>query len=337
MSWRRVETENNILCRSSHGVSVSGDTLVVFGGENVARTPINSDVHLLHLATSGNPSWDTVSAATLDLAPPPRVAHAQACIDGKIYVFGGRQGITMEEAPLNDMYCFNITEKKWVAVEYKGGEPPCPRSFHKMIAVGSTLFVFGGCGAEGRLSDMYSFDTTTNEWKCILENGASLSDNVTISGRGGPGFVGDAEGNFVSVVGGFSGKEMNDIFRYSLENKTWEQVYTNGNSDITPFSVSCSGVLKSGSSKVIAFFGGEIAESRLGHEGAGAFSDDVLLLDSPSCKKLESKLSSGSGPQPRGWTDAAVWGSDKLVVFGGLTGTDENPTRLDDLWVFSLE
>ena len=45
---------------------------------------------------------------------------------------------------------------------------------------------------------------------------------------------------------------------------------------------------------------------------------------------------SGQAPRDRGWTDAAVLrerGEDKLVVFGGLSGDDSNPMRLNDVWV----
>jgi N-acetylneuraminic acid mutarotase len=33
-----------------------------------------------------------------------------------------------------------------------------------MVAVGTKLYVFGGCGAAGRLSDLHAYDTTTSAW-----------------------------------------------------------------------------------------------------------------------------------------------------------------------------
>ena len=83
---------------------------------------------------------------------PPRVAHTQAVVSTEgstvVYVFGGRQGITMEEAPLNDLWAFNVATEKWAKVTDVHGDVPEPRSFHAMCAVGSTLFVFGGCSAK---------------------------------------------------------------------------------------------------------------------------------------------------------------------------------------------
>ena len=49
------------------------------------------------------------------------------------------------------------------------------------------------------------------------------------------------------------------------------------------------------------------------------------------------EVSRGAGPPSRGWSDGAVWGTDRLVVVGGLSGDDSNPIRLSDVWVGKLE
>lgn len=45
-------------------------------------------------------------------------------------------------------------------VEAKGNVPS-PRSFHSSVVVGECIYVFGGCPAEGRMSDLHMFDTRT--------------------------------------------------------------------------------------------------------------------------------------------------------------------------------
>ena len=82
-------------------MTVIGSSLYVYGGEHVARTPVDSSIHVMN-HDSGK--WSLMSVAD-DAAsvPVPRVASAQTRVDGAIYVFGGRQGITMEEKPLGDM------------------------------------------------------------------------------------------------------------------------------------------------------------------------------------------------------------------------------------------
>ena len=89
-----------------------------------------------------------------------------------IWVFGGRQSVAMSEAPLNDLWRLDLTSKAWTGPIVPGffsssSKPPCPRSFHKMVAVGHTLYVYGGCGADGRLADLHAFDTTCARWSVI--------------------------------------------------------------------------------------------------------------------------------------------------------------------------
>jgi N-acetylneuraminic acid mutarotase len=50
-----------------------------------------------------------------------------------------------------------------------------------MTSIGTDLYVFGGCGAENRLNDLYKFDTNSLIW-------TQLSSSNLISGRGGPTF-----------------------------------------------------------------------------------------------------------------------------------------------------
>ena len=52
-----------------------------------------------------------------------------------------------------------------------------------MTAVGNELFVFGGCGAGGRLSDLYSYDTAEAKWTKLPP--PSYAEEAAIEGRGG--------------------------------------------------------------------------------------------------------------------------------------------------------
>lgn len=89
--------------------------------------------------------------------------YSQATIGNRIYIFGGRQGIDMGESSLNDLFYFDIETKTWTQIP--GNDTfPAERSFHQMVSVGEKLFVFGGCGKNGRLSDLHEFDTATSKW-----------------------------------------------------------------------------------------------------------------------------------------------------------------------------
>ena len=131
---------------------------------------------------------------------------------------------------------------------------------------------------------------------------------------------------------------MNDVFRYDIDSQRYYEIYRHGDekNPVRPFSVSCGGVVND----KILFFGGEVDPSQNGHEGAGDFSDEIIVLngiDGQAITDQTSRKFSGTTPLARGWSDAAVLrgrnGDDKLVVFGGLSGDDENPKRLNDVWI----
>jgi N-acetylneuraminic acid mutarotase len=70
----------------------------------------------------------------------------------------------MDEGSVNDLYTLDATKLEWSKVQAKGSLPE-PRSFHAMVASGSSLYVFGGCGTGGRLNDLHRFDTESLEWE----------------------------------------------------------------------------------------------------------------------------------------------------------------------------
>mmetsp|Transcript_34039 Transcript_34039/g.87025 ORF Transcript_34039/g.87025 Transcript_34039/m.87025 type:complete len:323 (-) Transcript_34039:70-1038(-) len=317
VQWKQVAPAGPVpLARSSHGCSCIHNTLYVIGGEHKARHPIGSQVHALDLKTG---KWEEV-AIKAGAAPEPRIAHAQAAVGSNIYCFGGRASVTIEEAPMADLHVFNADECSWSEVPSTGTPPP-PRSFHKMVASGGKLYVFGGCGASGRLADLHEFDIATSVWRELPAG--------PMEGRGGATFAASADGSKLLVVGGFAGRETNDAYAFDIGSETWAAIPSEG---LRPRSVCSVGTLPNGT---IVIFGGEVDPSGKGHEGAGGFANDVVLFNSAGY--LESIPAPSEGPVPvaRGWADMDV-SPEGLVLFGGLTGDDATPERLDDVWILTV-
>lgn len=312
--------------RSSHGLSMicGGKKLVLYGGEHVARTPIEDHEALWVADCIDNDDWQwkcVTTPTTTKTTPPSRVAHAQAAVGDTVYIFGGRAGITMQEQAMNDLWKFEGDE--WTEVTTTGDAPPSKRSFHKMVANHGNLFVFGGCGEEGRLNDLYKLDLTTLTWH-------SLGKSSLLRGRGGANLISlpSEKEDKVAIVGGFAGEETNDGHVY--EGSAWHDVGMDV-SGMRPRSVCVSGCIGT----VIVIFGGEVDPSERGHEGAGGFENDVVVLDAATGKYLETMRTSLQ-PETRGWADGAVSGKS-LYVFGGLSGDDATPKRLNDLWRLDVE
>ena len=89
-----------------------------------------------------------------------------------VYIFGGRTGVDMSETAMNDMWKLQLSDgdgtPKAVWTEIKQvGDIPEARSFHKMITIGTSLYLFGGVGKDGRLNDLWKFDTTNDKWTSL--------------------------------------------------------------------------------------------------------------------------------------------------------------------------
>jgi len=315
MKWTEI-TSNFPVARSSHKISVIGDTLYMLGGEYEARTPIGSELQALKLTDGLKADWAVVEAK--GEIPSARFGHGLCSVGSCLFVFGGRMGTAIDEKLLNDLYKFDIKTSTWSKVACSGSVP-CERSFHSMVSNGSSIYVFGGCPAAGRLADLHHLDTETGVWT-ELPGG-------DMEGRGGTPLTVAPDGNSLFVVGGFAGREMADIHRFDIASKTWtkeEQGLDQG------LSVAvCAAVGDN-----IVLYGGELEPSARGHSGAGNFSSQTAVFSYQGGLK---EVRRGEGPPARGWSDGAVWRGDRLVVVGGLTGDDSNPVRLADVWLGKLD
>lgn len=352
VTWTKLEPRGDPnhgrpLSRSSHGLSMvqNKSRLVLYGGEHIARTPLepNQQTWAVDVAADGSVGpWRLIQPAD-GVTPPARVAHAQAVYnDNIIYIFGGRSGILMHECGMNDLWKLDCSgepgTETWSLVEPDvtkgdGDAPPEERSFHKMLCIGSNLYVFGGCSTNhGRLADVYRFDIENNTWH-------NMGTSHFLRGRGGANLIPLASGTKLAVVAGFCGEETNDGHCFDVATGQWDEAPLTPLLDgLRPRSVCVSGAFPS--TRFAVIFGGEVDPSAKGHEGAGGFENDVLILDEKSGMYLERIPAESSWPETRGWSDATSVddnGVGRLFLFGGLSGDDENPKRMDDLWRLDVQ
>jgi Galactose oxidase, central domain len=366
-TWTQIEAQPDPqhgvpIPRSSHGVSYLAhcDTLIVYGGEHVARTPMEDESASCwicrNVTTTAAAAWKRIDCSTSSTSPPSRIAHAQALYDDRyLYIFGGRAGITMQERAMNDLWVLDTADFTWSQVIVNSNDAYLPeaRSFHRMICIGSNLYVFGGCGAHhGRLNDLYTFDIATKTWHC-------LGVSHHLRGRGGPNLLSLQSGRQLAVVAGFAGEETADGHVYTMavrrhnddhdenaNNGAWEtDALTPLLQGMRPRSVCVSASFPTLGLAIV--FGGEVDPSDKGHEGAGAFENDIVVLDERTGAYLSTRKAAAdemSWPEQRGWSDAASTetpsdggGTGHLFLFGGLAGDDTNPQRLNDLWRLDIQ
>ncbi|KAL5729391.1 hypothetical protein ACHQM5_002357 [Ranunculus cassubicifolius] len=303
--------------RSSHAIAVVGQKAYVFGGEFSPRVPVDNHLHVFDLQTL---TW-SIADASGDV-PPPRVGVTMSAIGTTIYVFGGRDSAHNE---LNEFYSFDTSTNKWTSLS----PGPAHRSYHSMTADDDIIYVFGGCGVDGRLNDLWAFDIKDNSWVKFSLPGESLK------GRGGPGLAVSSSpdgSKKIWVVYGFAGQETDDVHCFDPVNQVWTQVETNGDKPNPRSVFSAAGI-----GQYIVVYGGEVDPSDLGHLGAGKFAGDGYALDTKIGVWLrwEDTTDVADHPGPRGWcaySNANIDGKDGLLVYGGNSPSND---RLDDLFFFA--
>ncbi|KAK4492913.1 hypothetical protein RD792_000240 [Penstemon davidsonii] len=298
--------------RSSHAIAVVGQKVYAFGGEFTPRVPVDNHLYVFDLTDQ---TW-SVAHATGDI-PPPRVGVTMASIGDTIYVFGGRDSTHKE---LNEFYAFDTSSNKWTLLP----TGPPHRSYHSMTSDDKRVYVYGGCGNEGRLKDLWAYNIGTKEWVEFPLPGESCKP------RGGPGLA-SVLGK-IWVVYGFSGDELDDVHCFDPSEGKWIQVETRGEK---PSARSVFSTVAVG--KYVFVCGGEIDPSDLGHLGAGKFSGEDYVLDTEALvwKRMEDGSELGHHPGPRGWCAFARGqkdGRDGLLVYGGNSPSND---RLEDIFFFT--
>lgn len=319
-SWRQIVPRLAPCSRSSHKLSAISGKAYLFGGEATARHAIDSAVHVLD-----GDSWTKLEISGSE--PPPRVGHAQCSVrDNSMLLFGGRTDVSMGEGNLDDTWLFDAGSGAWTQLDLRG-EAPSPRSFHCATAAGDKVYIFGGCGADGRLADLYELDLASRRW-------TAMPPSPDLPGRGGATFEASADGRSLWVCAGFAGEETNDLLRFDISTRQWERAPSGW---LRPRSVSASFSLAHPSGPALLLFGGEVSPSDKGHEGAGAFASDLIAIDAISGAPIHLVVEDGPKPAARGWAAAAALSPTEAVLFGGLSGSDADPIRTNDAWLLSVD
>lgn len=241
-----------------------------------------------------------------------------------------------------EMCIFDFGSGSWEQPSREQATWPEPRSFHAMCAAGGSedgyIYLFGGCGINGRLNDVWRFDPRAHNWSQLHAGG---SPPEAPKPRGGAGLVASTDGSRLFLIFGFSGEQQGDVAVFDIEKCSWELFPQETQKGDIPSARSVFAMAPVGAAwpDQVVVFGGERVASDLGHEGAGAFTADLYLLD---LKELSwsALQTEGEGPEARGWTEMApmeveaLRSGPSLLLFGGLN-PDNN--RLGDAWELCLQ
>lgn len=142
--WRKFSSKNSPLPRSSHAMcSHPSGIILMFGGE--FSSPKQSTFY--HYGDTWILDADTKEWQKLDSkkGPSARSGHRMAVWKNYIILHGGFRDLGTMTTYLNDVWLFDVTEFKWIQVEFPPNHPiPDARSGHSLLPCADGAVVYGG-------------------------------------------------------------------------------------------------------------------------------------------------------------------------------------------------
>nr|DAD45716.1 TPA_asm: hypothetical protein HUJ06_003946 [Nelumbo nucifera] len=266
---------------------------------------------------------------------PSRCNFSACAVGNRVVLFGG-EGVNMQ--PMNDTFVLdlNASNPEWRHV--KVSSPPPGRWGHTLSCVnGSLLVVFGGCGRQGLLNDVFVLDLDAQHptWREISGLAPPLPRSWHSSCT--------LDGSKLVVSGGCadSGVLLSDTFLLdlSMEKPVWREIPVSW----TPPSRLGHTLSVYGGRKIL-MFGGLAKSGSLRFRSSDVFTMD-LSEEEPCWRCVTGSAMPGTGnpagiaPPPRLDHVAVNLPGGRILIFGGsvaglhsasqlylLDPTDEKPT-----------
>ncbi|GMI79539.1 acyl-CoA binding protein 4 [Hibiscus trionum] len=198
-TWSMLKTYGNApVSRGGQSVTLVGTTLVIFGGQDAKRSPLN-DLHILDLETM---TWDEIDAA--GVPPSPRSDHA-ATVNAEryLFVFGGGSNATF----FNDLHVLDLKTMEW-SRPAQDGELPTPRAGHAGVTVGENWYIAGGGDNKSGASETIVLNMSTLAWSVVT----SVQGSVPLASEGLSLVVGSFNGEDILVsFGGYNGNYNSEV------------------------------------------------------------------------------------------------------------------------------
>ncbi|KAL3635933.1 Adagio protein 3 [Castilleja foliolosa] len=266
--------------------------------------------------------WDKL---TVGGSVKPSRCNYSACAAGNRLVLFGGEGVNME--PMDDTFVLNLdsASPEWRRVSVKSSPPG--RWGHTLSCLnGSCVVVFGGCGGQGLLNDVFVLDLDAKQptWKEVFggtpPSPRSWHSSCTL------------EGSKLVVSGGCTdaGVLLSDTFLLDLnmEKPKWNEIL----SSWTPPSRLGHSLSVYGRTKIL-MFGGLAKTGHLQLRSGETYTIDPEKKE-PQWRQLEcGALSSGGSqnaviPPPRLDHVAVTMPCGRVIIFGGSIAGLHSPSQL---------
>ncbi|XP_074547020.1 uncharacterized protein LOC141805730 [Halichoeres trimaculatus] len=286
--------------RHGHSVAVAGNIAFLFGGASRINQeedhPVYFNDFYMLTVSLDDLMWEEIPQSG-DI-PSAREGHTLCVVKGKLYLFGGTSRPNASEC-LPGVYSFDIVSLTWDCLAVGGVALRTLK--HSSVAVGDSIYVYGGIVGGSPTDDLLVFNTVSLTWTPVKTNGSlppALFDQSFA-------LVGDQ----VFMIGGFNavGDFCKDLHVLSTESLIWQKWEVKGDSP-----AACSGhTLTAHHDKDIYLFGGK----SINEDGTETSLNDIHKL-SIAKMKWKVPLYVGIPPARRHGHTAFILHSH-LYVFGG--------------------
>ncbi|GAV89600.1 F-box domain-containing protein/Kelch_2 domain-containing protein/Kelch_3 domain-containing protein/Kelch_4 domain-containing protein/PAS_9 domain-containing protein [Cephalotus follicularis] len=261
---------------------------------------------------------------TVGGAVEPSRCNFSACAAGNRLVLFGGEGVNME--PMDDTFVLNLDalNPEWRKISVKSSPPG--RWGHTLSCLnGSWLVVFGGCGREGLLNDVFVLDLDAKQptWKEVFGGTPPLPRSWHSSCTIG--------GSKLVISGGCTdaGVLLSDTHLLDLdaERPIWKEIPTSW----APPSRLGHSLSVYGKSKIL-MFGGLAKSGHLRLRSGETYTLD--LEDEPQWRQLECSAFTSMGsqsavvPPPRLDHVAFSTPCGRIIIFGGSIAGMNSPSQL---------
>lgn len=162
MNWSVIRTRGDqVMLRDEHTGVVDQETtqMIIFGGFQQGNRTNQTSIY--NFTTN---QWENIEIAPGQPIPCPRSGHSASIHNGNMYIFGGKND---DAEKLNDLWVYNLAEKRWVEIEAEG-EIPFERSGHSSDVCKDYLVIFGGIwDVTKELNDLHLYSFNRNTWTTI--------------------------------------------------------------------------------------------------------------------------------------------------------------------------
>jgi protein phosphatase len=188
--------------RTDHIAICVDSELFIYGGRGCCGTGVRSDLWAYDLEAD---VWEEREEYE------PRYGHSVAVHGDNVYVYGG-MGIELYD----NIIMYDPENDGWETVEPEGQVPPA-RRLHVSAYNGSKMWIIGGLGEDGALSDTWEYDFAANTW--LQKADAPLLSRAAAA-------LDVHNPNQFFLFGGLDAvlNPTNELWRYDADSDEWEEL-----------------------------------------------------------------------------------------------------------------